>query len=293
MHKQFKKKLSFYWQLGRYDRPEGALLLFWPCIWGILLSSNFSLVKIQYFFLFLIGSFVMRGAGCTLNDIVDRNIDRKVQRTKSRPLAAKKISMRMAIFFLFFQLFLGLFVVLNLSATGIFISFSIIPFILIYPYLKRLTYYPQVLLGLVFNWGILVGYYEINQILDLKVLLLYLFGVLLTIGYDTIYGFQDLRDDIRINIKSLSIKIQNRPKTFLSLFYIGSVIFLYFSLNNSNFNNLMIIAIIFFTVFHFVIQIKNFNTNDNLSLRKIFISNVSLGFVLSILMFINNIIITF
>lgn len=293
MHKQFKKKLSFYWQLGRYDRPEGALLLFWPCIWGILLSSNFSLVKIQYFFLFLIGSFVMRGAGCTLNDIVDRNIDRKVQRTKSRPLASKKISMRMAIFFLFFQLFLGLFVVLNLSATGIFISFSIIPFILIYPYLKRLTYYPQVLLGLVFNWGILVGYYEINQILDLKVLLLYLFGVLLTIGYDTIYGFQDLRDDIRINIKSLSIKIQNRPKTFLSLFYIGSVIFLYFSLNNSNFNNLMIIAIIFFTVFHFVIQIKNFNTNDNLSLRKIFISNVSLGFVLSILMFINNIIITF
>ena len=257
MHKQFKKKLSFYWQLGRYDRPEGALLLFWPCIWGILLSSNFSLVKIQYFFLFLIGSFVMRGAGCTLNDIVDRNIDRKVQRTKSRPLASKKISMRMAIFFLFFQLFLGLFVVLNLSATGIFISFSIIPFILIYPYLKRLTYYPQVLLGLVFNWGILVGYYEINQILDLKVLLLYLFGVLLTIGYDTIYGFQDLRDDIRINIKSLSIKIQNRPKTFLSLFYIGSVIFLYFSLNNSNFNNLMIIAIIFFTVFHFVIQIKN------------------------------------
>ena len=293
MHKQFKKKLSFYWQLGRYDRPEGALLLFWPCIWGILLSSNFSLVKIQYFFLFLIGSFVMRGAGCTLNDIVDRNIDRKVQRTKSRPLASKKISMRMAIFFLFFQLFLGLFVVLNLSATGIFISFSIIPFILIYPYLKRLTYYPQVLLGLVFNWGILVGYYEIYQILDLKVLLLYLFGVLLTIGYDTIYGFQDLRDDIRINIKSLSIKIQNRPKTFLSLFYIGSVIFLYFSLNNSNFNNLMIIAIIFFTVFHFVIQIKNFNTNDNLSLRKIFISNVSLGFVLSILMFINNIIITF
>lgn len=198
----------------------------------------------------------------------------------------------MAISFLFFQLLLGLFVVLNLSTMGIFISFSIIPFILIYPFLKRFTYYPQALLGLVFNWGILVGYYEINQILDLKALLLYFFGVLLTIGYDTIYGFQDLKDDIRINIKSLSIKIQNRPKTFLSSIYIGSLIFLYLSLNISNFNNLIILAIIIFIIFHFVIQIKNFNTNDNSSLRKIFISNVSLGFVLSILMFINNIIIT-
>ena len=292
MHKQFKKKLSLYWQLGRYDRPEGALLLFWPCIWGVLLSSNFSSIKIQYFFLFLIGSFVMRGAGCTINDIIDRNIDRKVQRTKSRPLALQKISMQMAISFLFFQLLLGLFVVLNLSTMGIFISFSIIPFILIYPFLKRFTYYPQALLGLVFNWGILVGYYEINQILDLKAFLLYFFGVLLTIGYDTIYGFQDLKDDIRINIKSLSIKIQNRPKTFLSSIYIGSLICLYFSLNISNFNNLITLAIIIFIIFHFVIQIKNFNTNDNSSLRKIFISNVSLGFVLSILMFINNIIIT-
>lgn len=292
MHKQFRKKLSFYWQLGRYDKPEGALLLFWPCIWGVLLSGNFSSIKIQYFFLFLIGSFVMRGAGCTLNDIIDSNIDRKVQRTKSRPLASKKISIQMAIFFLFFQLFLGLFVVLNLSAIGIFISFLITPFILIYPFLKRLTYYPQILLGLVFNWGILVGYYEINQTLDLKVLLLYLFGVLLTIGYDTIYGFQDLKDDIKINVKSLSIKVRNRPKSFLSLIYIGSLIFLYTSLNISNFNNLVILAVIFFTVYHFMVQIKNFKINDNSLLRKIFMSNVSLGFVLSILMFVNNIIIT-
>ncbi len=293
MHKQFKKKLSLFWQLGRYHKLEGAFLLFWPCCWGLFLFNDFSLEKIKYLIVFLFGALVMRGAGCTLNDIVDVKVDREVERTKLRPLASKSLSLRMAILFLIFQLLLGLIVVSNLSTIGICLSFFIVPFVFVYPFLKRFSYYPQVLLGLIFNWGIIISYYEINSVLDLKVFLLYIFGVLLTIGYDTIYGFQDFDDDIKINIKSLSIKVHNTPKTFVLIIYAMAIVFLYFSLLLSDFQNIYIIFALSFVIVHFSSQIKKIKIKDKLVLNKIFLSNVYLGLVLSIIFLLNNLHVTF
>ena len=291
MHKQFKKKISFLWKLGRYNKPEGALLLFWPCVWGLFLSSEFTIIKLKFLVLFFIGAFVMRGAGCTINDIVDVKIDRRVQRTKSRPLASRKISKSTAFFFLIFQLFLGLLVVVNLSPTAIFLSFVIIPFVFLYPFTKRFTNFPQIILGLIFNWGILISYYEINNTLDLNVLFIYIFGVLLTIGYDTIYGFQDFADDMKISVKSLSIKIKDEPKKYITYIYTVAVFFLFVSLNLTNFSKILLYLILIFVVTHFFFQIKSINIKDKIVLRKIFLSNVSLGFFLSIIFFFNNLLI--
>lgn len=291
MHKQFKKKITFLWELGRYNKPEGALLLFLPCAWGVLLSSEFTIIKLKFLILFFLGAFVMRGAGCTINDIVDVKIDRRVQRTKSRPLASRKISKSTAVSFLIFQLFLGLLVVVNLSTTGIILSFAIIPFVFLYPFTKRFTNFPQVILGLIFNWGILISYYEINNTLDLNVLFIYVFGVLLTIGYDTIYGLQDFADDMKINVKSLSIKIKDEPKKYITYIYTTAVFFLLVSLNLTNFSNILLYLIIIFVVTHFFFQIRNINIKDKIILRKIFLSNVSLGCFLSIIFLFNNLLI--
>ena len=257
MHKQFKKKISFLWKLGRYNKPEGALLLFLPCAWGLFLSGEFTIIKLKFLVLFFIGAFVMRGAGCTINDIVDVKIDRRVQRTKSRPLASRKISKSTAFYFLIFQLFLGLLVVVNLSPTAIFLSFAIIPFVFLYPFTKRFTHFPQVILGLIFNWGILISYYEINNTL----------------------------------VKSLSIKIKDEPKKYITYIYITAVFFLFLSLNLSNFSKILLYLILIFVVTHFFLQIKSINIKDTIVLRKIFLSNVSLGFFLSIIFFFNNLLI--
>ena len=280
MMKSFFLKLKYLIYTGRYNKPAGAFLLMFPCFWGLAYNINSPIISIKYFILFLIGSFVMRGAGCTINDIVDVDIDQKVARTKNRPLASGKISKKEAFSFLFFQLLVGFLVVINFNFKLILLSFSIIPLVVLYPFFKRITFFPQVVLGIVFNWGILLGYICDNYNFDRGIIYLYLSGIFLTIGYDTIYGYQDFKDDIKIGIKSLSIKTKKFPKISIGIIYILSFFFLITALickKNLVSETYIFLSLIFF---HMFVQIKKINISKNITLMKIFNSNVFLGAII-------------
>ena len=169
MVKKLSSKMKYLLQLGRYNYPTGGFLLMWPCFWGVFYELNYSTEIIKILILFFIGSFVMRGAGCCINDLLDKDIDKKVSRTRKRPLVTKKLSDTDVIWFLIFQLIIGLFVVLNFEEKTIIFSFSIIPLIFIYPLFKRFTNFPQLFLGIVFNWGIIIGFLTQNNSLNLGI----------------------------------------------------------------------------------------------------------------------------
>ena len=285
MFKKIITKCKLLLLLGRYNYPTGAFLLMWPCYWGTLSSINTDGV-FYLLFLFSIGSFVMRGAGCCINDILDKKIDKKVERTKNRPLANNKLSSKDAIIFIAFQSLIGFFILLQLNYKSIFVCLIIVPFVLIYPLLKRYTYFPQFLLGLIFNWGVIVGHLAHNNSFNQEIIFLYLGGVFLTISYDTIYGFQDIEDDKKIGVKSLSIKIEKYSNEFIFTFYLISFIFftIYFSMSISNlFFKLLTTLVLSLLMLK---QFLDFKRGQHP--KKIFDSNIKLGFLLSILIYIQN-----
>ncbi len=210
MSNTFLNKIQPFVQLARYDKPIGFMLLFWPCIWSLLLYSLHvgELVPISFFILFFIGSIIMRGAGCTWNDFLDKDYDKSVKRTKDRPLASSKIKITTAIFFLIIQLFVGLLILIQFNKlTIIFGCLSLIP-VFIYPLMKRITWWPQVFLGITFNWGALLGWMSVsNNFSSVYPLFLYIACIFWTIGYDTIYAHQDKDDDLLLNLKSSAIKL--------------------------------------------------------------------------------------
>ncbi len=288
MYKNLLSKFKYFLLIGRYDKPHGALLLMWPCFWGAAYANDLSLELIKFLFLFFLGSFVMRGAGCTINDIIDVKYDRKVERTKNRPLASKKINKTEAIFFLIFQLILGLLVVVNFSMKVIFLSFAIIPFVFLYPFVKRITFFPQLFLGFIFNWGILIGYFSLNNEFNIGIFYLYFAGVFLTLGYDTIYGFQDINDDRKIGVKSLSIRIKDNYKKSLGLIYTFSWIFFLFSHFSASTIKKESIIYLILIMLHMIYQIKKLNIKNQIDLKNTFNSNVILGFVIFLGIFFNN-----
>ncbi|MDC0349240.1 4-hydroxybenzoate octaprenyltransferase, partial [Alphaproteobacteria bacterium] len=197
--------LKPYAQLMRLERPIGTWLCLLPSLWGLALASpNLNIFHITLFF---IGATLMRGAGCTINDLIDRNIDKKVIRTKNRPLAAGHISPKHAIIFLGLQLALAFGVLLLFNKMTVFLGLMIALPIGIYPLMKRITFCPQIFLGIVFNWGCLMGWSSIHNSLSLSIVLLYLSCIFWTVGYDTIYAFQDYEDDLAIGMKSSALKI--------------------------------------------------------------------------------------
>ena len=187
------QKFKSYIKLARIDRPIGSWLLFFPCLWSILLATKdiFSLDHFIIIFLFALGSIVMRGAGCTYNDIIDKDIDKKVLRTAQRPLALGEISLKNAIIFLSLQLIVGLIILLQLNSLTIVIGLASVILILVYPYMKRITFWPQAWLALTFNWGALMGWSAITGTISWQAWTLYLAGFFWTLGYDTIYALQD------------------------------------------------------------------------------------------------------
>ena len=281
-------KLKYLLYTGRYNKPAGAFLLMFPCFWGLAYNINSPTISIKYFFLFLIGSFVMRGAGCTINDMIDINIDQKVTRTKNRPLASGNISKKEAVFFLLSQLLVGFLVVINFDFKVIILSFTIVPLVVLYPFFKRITFFPQVILGIVFNWGIFLGYICNNYDFNIGIIYLYLSGIFLTIGYDTIYGYQDIKDDIKIGVKSLSIKTKNFPKISIGIIYISSYFFLIMSLIYEKSLGLETYLILLLVFLHMFIQIKKINIGENINLIKVFNSNVSLGAIIFFCVLIHN-----
>lgn len=212
-----------YAKLARLDRPIGTWLLLFPCWWGLALAGSQNL---WLYLLFAIGALAMRGAGCTVNDMMDREFDRQVARTALRPLASGEISMMQAGVFLGAQCFIGLAVLLALNNTAIALGLASTLLIAVYPLMKRVTHWPQFVLGLAFNWGALMGWTAVRGTLDLPALLLYGAGILWTLGYDTIYAHQDKDDDARIGVKSTALRFGATTGRWLSFFYAGTVLLL-------------------------------------------------------------------
>ena len=211
-----------YLRLARMERPIGTWLLLIPCLWSVSLATE-GWPDLWLFTLFAVGSLVMRGAGCTVNDIVDRDFDARVARTAGRPIASGSISLYQAFAFLSLQLLLGLSVLIQFNHFSIILGVSSLTFVVIYPFMKRITYWPQLFLGLTFNWGALMGWAAVKEGLALSALVLYAAGILWTLGYDTIYAHQDKEDDILVGIKSTALKFGAATPLFLAVFYAGTI----------------------------------------------------------------------
>ncbi len=210
-------------RLARLDRPIGTWLLLFPCWWGIALAAH-GWPDWYLIALFGIGAVVMRGAGCTFNDIVDRNFDGRVERTRTRPIPSGAVSLRGAILFMALQLAVGAAILFSLNAISIALGIAVIALISTYPFMKRITYWPQFFLGLNFNWGALMGWTAVRDDLRWPSILLYLGGIAWTLGYDTIYAHQDKEDDVLIGVKSSALALGARTRPFLFVFYIAAVL---------------------------------------------------------------------
>ncbi|HEX4894551.1 MAG TPA: 4-hydroxybenzoate octaprenyltransferase [Hyphomicrobiaceae bacterium] len=217
-----------YLRLARFDRPIGSWLLLFPCWWSLALAEHANgrlWPSLWLMVLFFVGSFVMRGAGCTWNDIVDRDFDAGVARTRNRPIPSGQVSVRQAVAFGIGLCLIGLLVLLQLNTTTIFLSISSLALVALYPFAKRFTYWPQVVLGLTFKWGALVGWTAARGSLELPALLLYAGCVLWTIGYDTIYAHQDKEDDLAMGLKSTAIRFGDETRLWITGFYAAALIF--------------------------------------------------------------------
>jgi 4-hydroxybenzoate polyprenyltransferase len=210
-----------YLRLARLDRPIGAWLLLLPCWWsaGLAAVAAREPVNVRHLLLFFIGAFVMRGAGCTWNDIVDRDLDARVERTRSRPIPSGQVSVRAAAAFLLLQALVGLAVLLQFNGFTILVGFASLAVVAIYPFMKRITYWPQIVLGLAFSWGALMGWPAIFGRLDGPAYLLYAGAIAWVIGYDTVYAHQDREDDALIGVKSTALLFGEHTKPLLAVFY--------------------------------------------------------------------------
>ncbi|KJS34193.1 MAG: 4-hydroxybenzoate polyprenyltransferase [Rhodospirillaceae bacterium BRH_c57] len=208
-----------YLKLMRLDRPIGTWLLLFPCWWSIALASQGPWPDLWLMALFGIGAVVMRGAGCTVNDILDRDIDGKVARTAARPLASGAITLRGALAFLGLELLIGLMVLVQLNLFSILLGVASLLLVFVYPLMKRITYWPQAWLGLTFNWGALLGWAAVRGELDWAPVALYAAGFFWTLGYDTIYAHQDKDDDVVIGVKSSALALGERTRPFLFITY--------------------------------------------------------------------------
>jgi len=272
-----------YMRLARYDRPIGTWLLLIPCWWSLALAliAGHKHVgsMIWLFILFAIGAIVMRGAGCTFNDIVDRKYDAAVARTRSRPLPSGQASLRAAIIFLGLQCLTGLLVLLQFNIFTIILSISSLGLVAIYPFMKRITYWPQAVLGLTFNWGALVGWSAITGSLSLAPLLLYAAAFCWTIGYDTIYAHQDKEDDALLGLKSTALKFGDRTQVWLCLFYGLTVVLLGLSGASAGAGALFFTGLLAAGV-HLGWQIKSLEIDNSTTCLRLFRSNRNFGFII-------------
>ena len=211
-----------YLRLARFDRPIGFFLLAFPCFWSVALAAR-SLEEPYpdpwLLFLFAVGAIAMRGAGCTYNDLIDREIDAQVARTRSRPLPSGQVTPRAAFIFMLALCLVGLVVLLSFNSTTIWLGLGVIPIVALYPFVKRFSHWPQAVLGLAFNWGALLGWPAVLGRLDWPAIVLYTGAVAWTIGYDTIYAHQDREDDDLIGLKSTALRFGSATKPWLASLY--------------------------------------------------------------------------
>ena len=287
------QNIRLFIELTRLNKPIGFMLLFWPCIWGLTIAYNFNSSFNNFLFygiLFLLGAILMRSAGCIVNDIVDRNIDKKVERTKNRPIASKKISVKFGLLYVFILCGLAFLVLINFNQFTIIMALLSMPFVFTYPLMKRFTYWPQLFLGITFNYGLVLAWTSINNEISLIPFLFYIGAIFWTLGYDTIYGYQDIKDDEIIGVKSTSIKFKKNPKKFIFICYlifIASLVFIGTLMNFKIFYYLFLII----PITHLILfQINKLNVNDSNDCLIKFKSNNILGLVIFINLLIGKII---
>ena len=262
------KKLNLFIELIRLKKPIGFMLLFWPCAWGLTVAYNFENNTNLYFFyliLFLLGSILMRSAGCIVNDIFDKDFDKKVSRTKNRPIASGKISIKLALFYSCILCLVALSVLLNFNYFTIILALGSMPLAFTYPLMKRFTYWPQLFLGITFNYGLILGWTAIYGQIDIIPIIFYFGAIFWTLGYDTIYGYQDIKDDEIIGLKSTSIKFKDNAKKFLILCYLVliSVLLMIGYMMNFNEYYFYFLIIPFLHLFFYQLSIFNINNPSN------------------------------
>jgi len=287
------KQINLFFELTRLKRPIGYMLLFWPCAWGLTLAYDFSHDLNNYFFylfLFFLGSVLMRSAGCIVNDISDKEFDKKVERTKNRPIASNKVSINLAVFYTMLLCLLAFLVLINFNNLTIFLALCSMPLAFTYPLMKRFTYWPQLFLGITFNYGLVLGWTSIVGEISIAPIILYIGAIFWTLGYDTIYGFQDIKDDEIIGVKSTSIKFKKNPKLFLKLCYLIFTITLIMIGIFMEFKYPFFIFLSISIFYMFMFQIKNLKTEDPISCLKIFKRSNFLGFIIYINILIGRII---
>ena len=276
-------QLKHFIDLTRLKKPIGYMLLFWPCAWGLTLVYDFSSDLNNYFFyliLFFLGAVLMRSAGCIVNDILDKEFDKKVFRTKERPIASEKISIKIALLYAVILCLFALLVLLNFNQFTIILALCSMPLAFTYPLMKRFTYWPQLFLGITFNYGLILGWTAIKSEIDIIPIIFYFGAIFWTLGYDTIYGYQDIKDDEIIGLKSTSIKFKGNEKKFLFICYaLLLILFLiggYFMEFKNTYYFLMIIPFLHL----FFYQIKIFESKDSKSCLKVFKSNNIFGLII-------------
>tara|TARA_B100000683_G_scaffold271355_1_gene312257 strand:+ start:25 stop:891 length:867 start_codon:yes stop_codon:yes gene_type:complete len=282
-------QLNLFIELTRLKKPIGYMLLFWPCSWGLTIGYDFSSSLNIYFFyllLFFLGSVLMRSAGCIVNDILDRKFDKKVFRTKDRPIASGKISVKLGIFYSGLLCFIAFLVLINFNLFTILIALASMPLAFSYPLMKRYTYWPQLFLGITFNYGLILGWTSINNEINFIPLIFYFGAIFWTLGYDTIYGYQDIKDDEIIGIKSTSIKFKSNPIIFLYLCYtifVSSLILVGFL---EEFSKLYFFSLIIIFLQMYYFQLKKFRQNSPSTCLEIFKSNNFLGISVFVILLI-------
>ena len=278
-------QLNLFVELTRLKKPIGFMLLFWPCSWGLTIAFDFTNNLDTYFFylfLFMSGSILMRSAGCIVNDIIDKKYDKKVERTKNRPIASEKISIKLALTYAALLCALAFLVLINFNTLVIILALGSMPLAFTYPLMKRFTYWPQLFLGITFNYGLILGWLSVNNEFVYVPIIFYFGAIFWTLGYDTIYGFQDIKDDEIIGLKSTSIKFKNNSINFLLLCYTILIIILISLGLMMNFKYLYFLFL-GLPILHLVFfQIKQLNIKDPEKCLKIFKSNNFFGFLVYI-----------
>ena len=285
------EKFQIFIQLTRLNKPIGFLLLFWPCVWGLTLAYYFSgetNLYLKHILLFFLGSVLMRSAGCIFNDIVDRDLDKKVQRTRERPIASGKVSVSEAFIYIVFLCLVAFLILLQFNWLTIVLGISSIVLAFAYPFMKRITYWPQLFLGLTFNWGIIMGWTSITNSISTEPIILYLAAIFWTLGYDTIYGLQDMHDDEIIGVKSTSIKFKNNVKIFVGTCYSMCVFLILIMFFTMEINKYLLLLVVPFIV-SFVYQVKIFKVFNSESCLLAFKNNNLIGSLIFIFIFSFNI----
>lgn len=277
--------------LLRLNKPTGIFLLFWPCAWSLTMTQWFvvnNYLFIKYLILFFIGSIIMRSAGCVYNDIVDKKIDFRVQRTKKRLIASGKISVTTAWISISFLIIPALIILFQFNNFSKILGLSSGLLIITYPFMKRITFWPQLFLGFTFNWGVLLGWSVFFENITLETIILYMTGVFWTLGYDTIYALQDKVDDLKIKVKSTAIKFGHDLKNFLFFCYISSIALLVALgfLTGRSFIYFILIAIAALHLAFQVIIIQKIKSNNKDKIQKVFNSNNSFGLLIFLIFFL-------